>query len=90
MVEWLDAGRPVLASTRGGLGEVAGTYPGSVAVEPSTDAIVAALAGLTAPVRWAEAVATVRPVGGDGPEEWAERHEAIYRAALGGRAGSDA
>jgi hypothetical protein len=91
MVEWLDAGRPVLVSTRGGLSEVADTYLGSVPVEPSTDALVGALAELTAPVRWAQAVAAVRPVDAEGPEEWAERHEAIYLAAVGGgRAGSAA
>ena len=30
MAEWLAAGRPVLVSNRGGLGEVAGVYPGSI------------------------------------------------------------
>lgn len=83
MVEWLNAGRPVLVSTRGGLGEVAGSYPGSIRIEPSVDAIVGAFTELASPGGWKETVAAVRAVRLDEPEAWVERHEAIYRAAVG-------
>jgi glycosyltransferase involved in cell wall biosynthesis len=81
MVEWLAAGRPVLVSSRGGLGEVAGVYPGSVPVEPTVDSIVDSVARLREPARWNELVAAVRPTDSELPaEEWAKRHEAIYRS----------
>jgi glycosyltransferase involved in cell wall biosynthesis len=80
MAEWLAAGRPVLVSTRGGLGEVAGRYAGSVAVEPDADAIVDAVEALSDPVRWRELAAAVRPLQLEpGLEEWTERHEQMYR-----------
>lgn len=84
MIEWLASGRPVLVSTRGGLGEVAGEYPGSIRVEPTEDAIVRAVEGLVDPVRWSHAVASsVRPtMSQQQPQAWVARHEAIYTAAL--------
>ena len=54
MVEWLAARRPVLVSDRGGLGEVAGMYPGSEAVAPDVNAIVQAVAALRDTRRWRE------------------------------------
>jgi glycosyltransferase involved in cell wall biosynthesis len=81
MVEWLAAGRPVLVSRRGGLGEVVHDYPGSIAIEPSVDSIVDTVESLLEPARWARAVAAVRPVRSEGePEEWAAKHEALYRS----------
>jgi glycosyltransferase involved in cell wall biosynthesis len=83
MAEWLAAGRPVLVSNRGGLGEVAGRYSGSVAVDPDPDAIVDAVARLSEPERWREVVADVRPIDLErGLEEWTERHEGLYRSAI--------
>jgi glycosyltransferase involved in cell wall biosynthesis len=80
MVEWLSAGRPVLVSRRGGLGEVAGVYAGSIPLEPTVDSIVESVAGMLEPGRWEEAVAAMRPTDlGQEVEEWAERHEALYR-----------
>jgi glycosyltransferase involved in cell wall biosynthesis len=84
MVEWLAARRPVLASTRGGLGEVAGTYGGSAAVEPSADAVVGAVSELLEPRRWQELVAGLRPADSRAEtEQWLDRHLAVYRSALG-------
>jgi glycosyltransferase involved in cell wall biosynthesis len=84
MLEWLSAGRPVLVSNRGGLGEVAGVYPGSIPVEPTVDSIVESVAGLCEPERWNELVAAVRPTDSTlEPEEWVKRHEALYRSMIG-------
>lgn len=84
MAEWLSGGRPVLVSNRGGLGEVAGVYPGSIPVEPTVDSIVESVAGLREPERWNELVAVVRAIGSDQEaEEWAARHEALYRSMIG-------
>jgi hypothetical protein len=68
----------VLVSNRGGLGEVAGVYPGSAPVEPTVAAIVEAVAAWSEPARWSELVAEVRPIEGMGPTEWAEKHAALY------------
>jgi len=81
MVEWLAAGRPVLVSNRGGLGEVAEGYPGAIPVEPTVDSIVESVAGLRGPERWNKLVAEVRPIDSKlDAEEWVKRHEAIYRS----------
>lgn len=81
--EWLAAGRPVLVSNRGGLGEVAGSYPGSVCLEPTVESIVESVAALREPRRWASLVAGLRPIEGLGPDEWAERHAALYQSTIG-------
>ena len=82
MAEWLAARRPVLVSTRGGLGEVAGVYDGSIPVEPTADAIVAALTELCEGDRWRETVDAVRPIELESPAEWVGRHETIYRSVV--------
>ena len=83
MVEWLAAHRPVLVSDRGGLGEVAGMYPGSEAVAPDVDAIVQAVAALRDTRRWRE---LARAAEGDPPAgtaaTWASAHEALYRSLV--------
>lgn len=83
MAEWLAGGRPVLVSNRGGLGEVAGAYPGSIALEPTADSIVESVSAVREPRRWADLVAAVRPIEGLGPEEWAAKHVALYETMLG-------
>jgi glycosyltransferase involved in cell wall biosynthesis len=81
MVEWLAAGRPVLVSRRGGLGEVAGVYPGSIPIEPTVGSIVESVERLLEPGQWEEVLAAVRPIGsGQGPEQWTDSHMAIYRS----------
>jgi glycosyltransferase involved in cell wall biosynthesis len=84
MVEWLAAHRPVLVSDRGGLGEVAGVYPGTVAVPPEVDAIVDAVAGVRDGPRWGE---LVEAAAGDPPIDttasWAGKQETLYRRLIG-------
>lgn len=83
MAEWLAAGRPVLVSTRGGLGEVAGVYPGSIPMEPTVEGIIEGVAGVIEHDRWQEAVGAVRPVELESPAEWTARHIEIYGAVAG-------
>jgi hypothetical protein len=80
MAEWLVAGRPVLVSNRGGLGEVAGIYPGSIPIDPTVGSIVSSISSLADASRWADLVAEVEPIEGQGVEEWAEGYLALYRS----------
>jgi glycosyltransferase involved in cell wall biosynthesis len=84
MVEWLAAGRPVLVSNRGGLGEAIELFPGSLPLEPTAEGIVAAVSRLLDAGAWRRAVADVRaPVGDeDDVARWVSEHEQIFRAAL--------
>jgi glycosyltransferase involved in cell wall biosynthesis len=81
-VEWVLAGRPVLASRRGGLGEAVDGLPGAIAIEPTPAGIAQALRRLVEPAAWAAAVAAVGPVGSpDDLDRWLDDHERIYAAA---------
>lgn len=81
MVEWLAAGRPVLVSTRGGLGEVAGVYPGSIPIEPGVDSILAAVTDLLESSHWEQTMGAVRPVESElDAEAWTGRHLDLYQA----------
>jgi glycosyltransferase involved in cell wall biosynthesis len=79
MSEWLGAGRPVLVSPVGGLAEVAGTYPGSVATEPTVEAILSSVDQLLDRQRWASMVQDAQNVDPraflDG---WVGAHLAVY------------
>jgi glycosyltransferase involved in cell wall biosynthesis len=89
MVEWLAAGRPVLVSPRGGLGEVVDAYPGARACEPETDAIVAALDRLRVAELWREAVAAVVPPLAEGARRrWVEAYTAVYASLAGASVGA--
>jgi hypothetical protein len=82
MAEWLAAGRPVLVSNRGGLGEAAGAYPGSVSIEPTVESIVASIADSIEATRWPELVAAVRSnERRQDVEGWAASQREIYRQA---------
>ncbi len=82
VVEWLAARRPVLVSTRGGLGEVA-AYAGATPVEPTSGAIVRALGALCEHRRWSDLVASLKPVDSAAEaDHWVDRHVAIYRSVL--------
>jgi glycogen(starch) synthase len=85
MVEWLAAGRPVLVSNRGGLGEAIPLFPGSLPVEPTVDGIVAAVESLLEASAWREAVGLVRApgTGEDDVARWVSDHERVFRSALG-------
>ena len=82
-LEWLAASRPVLASTRGGLGERIDQFPGMIPTEPTAERLVEAVQALAQPERWAATVATVRPIGATGDDErWLREHEAVFRSAI--------
>jgi glycosyltransferase involved in cell wall biosynthesis len=81
MVEWLCAGRPVLVSPRGGLGEVIDDHPGALACEPEVDAIIDTVSSLRPSAAWQALVDSVdRPSGEEDLERWVAEHEAVYRA----------
>jgi glycosyltransferase involved in cell wall biosynthesis len=80
--EWLAAGRPVLASDRGGLAEAAAELAGIVPVTPSADGIVDAVLNLREPAHWLAAVAAAAaPIGSpDDDRRWLEDHLRVYRS----------
>ena len=83
-VEWLAAGRPVLASRRGGLGEAVDELPGAIGIEPTAAGIVSAVRRLLEPEAWRSAVAAVGPIGSPGDfDRWLDDHERIYAEARG-------
>jgi glycosyltransferase involved in cell wall biosynthesis len=80
MSDWLGAGRPVLVSPRGGLTEVAGTYPGSIAVEPTVDAIIESVDQLLLVERWTSLVEEAqRADPRNSPDAWLDAHLTLYR-----------
>jgi glycosyltransferase involved in cell wall biosynthesis len=84
-LEWLCAGRPVLVSGRGGLGEALDRVSGSIVIEPTRDGIVEAVERLLDPHVWAEAVENVAPVSGEGEyERWTKAYQGVYERALAG------
>ncbi len=90
MVEWLLAGRPVLVSRRGGLGEAIAGLPGSIAVEPTADDLVATIGRLRSRAGWERALAALGPiVVEDDLGRWTAEYEAAYEAALRRAAASD-
>lgn len=84
-LEWLCAGRPLLASSRGGLGEMFGVFGGALPVEPTPTGIVAAVDELLDDARWREVVGSVEPVGAEeDSERWVGDYERVYEAAVAG------
>jgi glycosyltransferase involved in cell wall biosynthesis len=82
-LEWLTAGRPLLISPRGGMGEIVPELDGAIAVEPSVEAITATVERLRAPEEWRRAVSTVRPPRSErNLEEWLDAHERTYTRAI--------
>jgi glycosyltransferase involved in cell wall biosynthesis len=82
-IEWLCAGRPVLVSDRGGLGEALDRFGGVIRVEPTVPAILATVDRLLGGGHWSEAVSSVAPVVAQGDtERWLEDYERVYEAAL--------
>ena len=79
MSEWLGAGRPVLVSPVGGLGEVAGTYPGSISAEPTVSAILRSVDQLREQHRWASIVQELEQIDAQGVfDGWIADHLALY------------
>jgi glycosyltransferase involved in cell wall biosynthesis len=84
VIEWLAAGRPVLASRRGGLGEAVDELPGAIGIEPTAAGIVSAVRRLLEPEAWRAAVAAVGAIGSPGDlDRWLDDHERIYAEARG-------
>lgn len=83
-LEWLAAGRPVLASRRGGLGEAADELAGLRGLEPTATGIAVACRELLQPAAWADAVgAASEPVARAGDEErWLDDHVGVYEALM--------
>ena len=79
------AGMAVRGSSRarlrpGGLGEALDRVSGSIVIEPTHDGIVEAVERLLDPNVWAEAVANVAPVSGEGKcERWTRAYEPRLR-----------
>jgi len=76
LLDWLGAGRPVLSSGRGGLGEVGGAH-GVLEVPPTADALTDAAASLLDERVWADLRADVLPPSLPSVEEWLDAYEAV-------------
>ena len=82
-LEWLCAGRPLLASTRGGLTEMIDEFVGAGAVEPTPNGIVSAVDVLRDQTRWRAAVEGTRAIQFEGEvERWVQEYERVYETAL--------
>jgi glycosyltransferase involved in cell wall biosynthesis len=80
--EWLAAGRPLLATRRGGLAE-AERRGGVLTFEECSAALVDAALRVRDPEQWAGLVATLPHVDGDADiERWLDAHELAYEAAI--------
>jgi glycosyltransferase involved in cell wall biosynthesis len=75
LLEWLAAGRPVLASTRGGLAEAPGLFGAVEGFEPEADSLIAAVAALRS------TVPAARPQPVADRDRWLAEHERIYELA---------
>jgi glycosyltransferase involved in cell wall biosynthesis len=81
--EWLAAGRPVLATRRGGLAEAIELLGGVLPLEPTAEGIVSAVAALGDDTRWRAAVAAVPRPAEDAVGRWLDEYERLYRAVAG-------
>lgn len=82
-LEWLSSARPVLVSARGGIGEMLEHWGGAIAIEPTTDGIVAAVEQLREPGAWQRAVSRVECPGSPHAfAEWVDEHEAVYERSF--------
>lgn len=79
--EWLAAGRPVLASARGGMAEAIGKLGGVLPVDPSPAGIAAAVARLGDEQAWRDAVAAIPAAAAGDLERWLDEHMSLYEAA---------
>jgi len=80
--EWLAAGRPVLATRRGGLAEAI-EEGGMTAFDGSAAGLLAAVRRIREVNEWRELLSTVPEVPDDRDvQRWLDAHEAAYHAAL--------
>lgn len=81
-LEWLAARRPVLASTRGGLGETADVFPGVQPFEPTVEGLVDAATRAAEPGWSASAVGALEKLDPAAAHtHWLDEHERIYHRA---------
>lgn len=86
LCEWLAAGRPVLATDRGGLAE-AGALGGVMALEASASALIAGVSRVQQERVWRRLLQNVPTVqDATDLERWLDQHEHAYQAALSGAA----
>jgi glycosyltransferase involved in cell wall biosynthesis len=79
--EWLAAGRPVLASDRGGLAEVH-NLPGVIPVAPKAASLIYAVRQLLTGTAWRDLLDGLSQVKDRADvERWLDEHEAVYRLA---------
>ena len=84
--EWLCAGRPVLVSGRGGLGEVSDLYTWAIRTEPTVEGLEQAFRELAEPENWEAIRARIRPVQtAEQVDQWLTAHEVIYGGLVSGR-----
>jgi glycosyltransferase involved in cell wall biosynthesis len=82
-LEWLAAGRPLLVSPRGGMGEIVPELGGAIVVEPTPVEIARTVERLSTPDEWRRAISSVRPPKGEPDlDAWLDAHERIYDEAL--------
>jgi glycosyltransferase involved in cell wall biosynthesis len=78
-LEWLESGRPLLLSPRGGMREALPELPGAVEIEPTGEGITRAVEQLSAAEQWGDAVRRVRAPKDDRDlEAWLDKHESVY------------
>jgi glycogen synthase len=88
VAEWLAAGRPVLASNRGGLAE-AQSLGGVVVIEPTADGIVEGARKVIDEPTWSRILTELPRVKDSSDlDRWLEQHIAVYERALFDRAAS--
>lgn len=86
--EWLAAGRPLLLSRRGGLGECS-ALAGAVAFDPDARGLAGAVDELVGGERWTAALASAGPVTSDEDvRRWLDEHESAYERARQPAAGT--
>lgn len=84
LCEWLSAGRPVLATKRGGLAEAA-ALGGVTAIKASAQSLVAVAERLLRAQEWRQLLASVPVVeNAKDVDRWVDEHLAAYDAALAG------
>jgi glycosyltransferase involved in cell wall biosynthesis len=84
VLEWLEAGRPVLVAATGGLAEAARDLPGCIAVGERPGSLVREVASLAEADAWADALARVSSTPLPTFEAWLDAHERIYRTLAKG------
>jgi glycogen synthase len=82
VAEWLAAGRPILVSNRGGLGELRSCFFGVVTAEPAPEELAAAARRLADSAAWDELVRSIPPPDDAAAADWLDRHEAVYELAI--------